>query len=101
MTASPQASDAEIDKNLLKMTRGYVATSDCPAALFTEDFLRIYPDAIVIYSTRDKVSWWKSMQGTTATVCPWWIFPLVIPVPVLRCFLKYAMAFEPRHVAYR
>ncbi len=41
---------------------GYVATMDCPAALLTPEIMKVYPEAVVIVTTRDRDSWWKSME---------------------------------------
>lgn len=40
------------------------AVSDFPAAIFAEEFVRAYPDAKVILSTRDEDAWYKSMMAT-------------------------------------
>jgi hypothetical protein len=44
---------------------GYGATSDFPACLFWRELLELYPDAIVLLSTRsDTQTWWESASQT-------------------------------------
>lgn len=43
---------------------GYVAAVDWPAAAFWHDIADAYPDAIILLSTRDTDSWWRSADGT-------------------------------------
>ncbi|KAI9758561.1 MAG: hypothetical protein M4579_002996 [Chaenotheca gracillima] len=40
------------------------AVSDIPCACFAEELIAAYPDAKIIYTTRDKEAWFKSMQNT-------------------------------------
>ncbi|KAI1081842.1 hypothetical protein F5B20DRAFT_569417 [Whalleya microplaca] len=56
---------------------GYVATTDCPAATLTPEIMRVYPDAIVIATTRDEKSWWKSMDYLNSMMATWYL-PLVV-----------------------
>jgi hypothetical protein len=43
---------------------GYVATVDWPSCSFWQELSNIYPDALVILSSRDANSWWKSASST-------------------------------------
>ena len=52
----------KVDWLISDLFQGYVATMDCPAALLTPEIMKVYPDAIVIVTTRDEDSWWKSME---------------------------------------
>lgn len=52
----------KIDWIVSDLFEGYVATMDCPAALLTPEIMKVFPDAIVIVTTRDKDSWWRSME---------------------------------------
>ena len=52
----------KVDWLISDLLQGYVATMDCPAALLTPEIMNVYPDAIVIVTTRDQDSWWKSME---------------------------------------
>jgi hypothetical protein len=40
------------------------AVSDFPAAIFAEELIKAYPDAMVILSVRDEDTWYKSMMST-------------------------------------
>src|SRR5512139_2619631 len=44
--------------------RGYAATVDWPGASFYRELMDAYPDAIVLLSTRDPDSWWRSASAT-------------------------------------
>lgn len=52
----------KVDWIISDLLEGYVATMDCPAALLTPEILRVFPDALVIVTTRDEDSWWRSME---------------------------------------
>jgi hypothetical protein len=43
---------------------GFAAAVDWPASAFWEDLSHAYPDAIIILSSRDSASWWKSASET-------------------------------------
>jgi hypothetical protein len=44
---------------------GYVATTDFPACLFWRELVELYPDAVVLLSTRsDPQTWWESASQT-------------------------------------
>src|SRR5579864_5358279 len=44
---------------------GYAATSDFPACLFWRDLRELYPDALVLLSTRSSTqTWWESASQT-------------------------------------
>jgi sulfotransferase family protein len=48
-----------------RLLDGYVATVDWPAAAFYEELMAVYPDAIVLLSTRqDAEAWWRSADAT-------------------------------------
>jgi hypothetical protein len=52
----------KLDWLISDLLEGYVATMDCPAATLTPEIMHVYPEAIVIATTRDQESWWRSMQ---------------------------------------
>ncbi|RYP63893.1 hypothetical protein DL771_009068 [Monosporascus sp. 5C6A] len=52
----------KLDWLVSDLFEGYVATMDCPAALLTPEIMKVFPDAIVIVTTRDQKSWWRSME---------------------------------------
>jgi hypothetical protein len=47
-------------KNTLRdLVAGYVALTDVPGAHFTGELVELYPDAVVICTTRDPGRWWE------------------------------------------
>jgi hypothetical protein len=60
---------------------GYVATVDCPAVTLTPELMELYPDAIVIATTRDAESWWTSMNIMNSMMSNWYIPFLIMWVP--------------------
>ncbi|KAI1772104.1 hypothetical protein F4818DRAFT_427720 [Hypoxylon cercidicola] len=67
----------KLDWLISEVLDGYVATMDCPAATLTPEIMRVYPDAIVIATTRDQASWWKSMNYLNSLMGTWYL-PLVV-----------------------
>jgi hypothetical protein len=43
---------------------GYGASVDWPAAAFWEEQAAAFPDAVILLSTRDSASWWRSCDNT-------------------------------------
>jgi hypothetical protein len=43
---------------------GFAATVDWPSAQFWEELSVVYPEAIIVLSSRDSASWWKSASET-------------------------------------
>jgi hypothetical protein len=43
---------------------GYQATVDWPGCAFYEELLHTYPEARVLLSVRDPISWYESVEGT-------------------------------------
>lgn len=73
-------------KNLRDLTAGYVACTDMPAIVFTEELCDIYPDAIVICTTRDPLNWYESANFVMKVPNLWWLDILFLPMPILRRF---------------
>ncbi|KAI1374240.1 hypothetical protein F4677DRAFT_461540 [Hypoxylon crocopeplum] len=67
----------KLDWLISEVLDGYVATMDCPAATLTPEIMRVYPDAIVIATTRNQVAWWKSMNYLNSMMGTWYL-PLVV-----------------------
>lgn len=67
----------KLDWLLASVLDGYVATMDCPAATLTPEIMRVYPEAIVIATTRDEKSWWRSMNHMNGMMSRWYL-PLVV-----------------------
>lgn len=53
-----------------ELFRGYAATVDWPGASFWPELTQTFPDAIVLLSTRDAESWWRSAHATIFSVNP-------------------------------
>jgi len=83
------ASEDLIEENLRNLTAGYVATTDCPAIQFTGELLKLYPNAIVICTTRDKEGWWTSAQALMRNTGLWWLDIVFWPMPTLRYFGRW------------
>ena len=76
---------------------GYVATVDCPAATLTPELMALYPDAIVIATTRDVDSWWKSMSYVNDMMANWYIPFVIMWIPKVGVYGRWRELF--RHVA--
>lgn len=64
-------------------------TVDAPCIWLVPELLELYPDAVVIATTRDKESWWKSAQ-TISSLVDWpWLPFFARPLPVLNSFVTY------------
>ena len=51
----------------------YVATTDFPACLFWRELMEVYPDAMVLLSTRESSAvWWQSASQTIFRLTPEW-----------------------------
>ncbi|KAK7953484.1 hypothetical protein PG996_014378 [Apiospora saccharicola] len=71
------ADEKKLDWLLSSVLEGYVATMDCPAATLTPELMRVYPDALVLCTTRSQDSWWRSMEYLNGMMGTWWL-PLVV-----------------------
>ncbi|KUJ15231.1 uncharacterized protein LY89DRAFT_783419 [Mollisia scopiformis] len=98
----PGASQEVINENLRSLTAGYVATTDTPATFFTEELTKLYPNAIVICTTRERAAWWKSAQALTKNINLWWLDAMLWPMPTLRYFAKWRDSCGDRiEIAYQ
>lgn len=86
---SSTASQDLIHTNLSSLTAGYIATTDTPAILFTEELCALYPKAIVICTTRERAAWWTSAQALFQNTGLWWLDIVFAPVPTLRLFGRW------------
>ena len=73
-------------ETLKSLTAGYVGITDVPGVLYIGELARLYPDAIVICTTRDKDEWWGSLVATRKNARFWWLDLLFWPMPTLRFF---------------
>lgn len=68
----------KLDWLISSILEGYVATMDCPAATLVPEIHRVYPDAVVIATTRDHDAWWRSMEALNNMMGAWWLPYLVL-----------------------
>lgn len=92
------ASEEVIKETLRDLTAGYVATTDCPAIQFTGELTKLYPNAIVICTTRDQNSWWRSAQALMKNTGLWWLDIVFWPMPTLRYFGNWRATIGSRWV---
>ena len=96
MELTPRATTAPqkkyIEYLLSDTLDGYVATVDAPAIMLTPELMATYPEAIVIVTTRDPKSWWKSMELVNDMMGGWWIPWLVLFIPKLQVYGRWKNA---------
>lgn len=93
----PMRTDAdrrEVLRLLAELTAGCVASSDQPGCYFVEEMLELYPDAMVVVTTRERASWWSSY--TTLQTCIAELYPLSWLQPQLGRFCKFSAKFWER-----
>lgn len=73
---------------------GYVATVDCPAVAFTPELMELYPEAVVIVTTRDEKSWWKSMEYMQTMMSNWYLPWVVLWLPKLQVYGRWRELFR-------
>ena len=78
----------ESSKSILaELLAGYVGITDTWGAAMTPELLEMYPDALVICSTRAPDAWWKSWYEVTKNAPRDWVMQILfLPVPVFRYF---------------
>lgn len=47
-----------------RLFQGYSSSVDWPSAAFYEELMAVYPEALVVHSTRDPEAWWESAHET-------------------------------------
>ncbi|KAK2594958.1 hypothetical protein QQS21_007316 [Conoideocrella luteorostrata] len=87
--ATTHADEKQVDALLAKLMEGYCATVDGPSNLLTPELLRVFPDAIVIATTRDSSSWYRSLRLMNSMTDPWYVHVVVYWIPVLGNFHRY------------
>ncbi|KAL8687224.1 MAG: hypothetical protein Q9218_006543 [Villophora microphyllina] len=78
-----------IQDSIASRLEGYVATTDAPASGLVPELLELYPNAIVICTIRDPISWEKSMEAIANTATMWFLRGVLLPLPALRYFVDY------------
>lgn len=93
----PQGDRLLVQKKLRGLCAGYVGISDCPGCWFVEELFDVYPDAIVICTTRDPDRWWKSIDPLVKQVTPMKALNLLFaPLPTLRFWVRWIKGLEKR-----
>jgi hypothetical protein len=87
-------------QNILKdRMDGYAACADAPACELVEELLEIYPDAIVICTTRDPDKWTESMRTVESAATLWFLQFVLFPLPGMRHFPKYIQLLRKQWIA--
>ena len=68
---------------------GYAATTDSPGGQLVPELMALYPDAKVICTVRDPVSWEKSMNHVMHYTFMWFLRGVLFPLPGMRHFIDY------------
>ncbi|KAI1846632.1 hypothetical protein JX265_009065 [Neoarthrinium moseri] len=85
-----EAHERELVLNsLAKLTAGCVASVDQPGCYMIEELLRLYPDATVICTIRDRESWWASYSELWK--CIHELYPLSWLSPWLHRFCRFSL----------
>jgi Sulfotransferase domain len=86
-----------IKDTLRTLMAGYVCVADCPGILFSGELAELYPDAIVICTTRDPKRWYESMKEVMQTVFLMTFLDFIfLPMPTLRYFGTWVNALGQR-----
>ncbi|KAJ5786611.1 uncharacterized protein N7503_011823 [Penicillium pulvis] len=74
---------------LARQYDGYAATTDSPGGQLVPELMALYPDAKVICTVRDPVSWEKSMNQVMHYTFLWFLRGVLFPLPGMRHFIDY------------
>lgn len=81
---------------LAQLTQGYVAGADMPMNMYVGELCALYPDAVVVVTTREKGAWVRSW-GPVAGLATTWYFKLLFwPLPHVRLFPAIVTALGER-----
>jgi hypothetical protein len=86
---STYADKKHLEWLLADLMEGYSATTDMPSNLLVPQLLDVFPDAVVIATTRDASSWHRSTIRMTDMTDAWYV-PLVVSfLPGLNIFPRW------------
>ncbi|KAB8070528.1 P-loop containing nucleoside triphosphate hydrolase protein [Aspergillus leporis] len=68
---------------------GYAAITDSPGSQLVPELLELYPDAMVICTVRDPMSWEKSVTQVSNLCTVWCLRLVLLPLPGMRYFIEY------------
>lgn len=92
------AETKQLEFLLASLMEGYSASVDIPANLLTPELLALYPNAIVIATTRDRVSWLKSMRLLNG-MTQWHYLPFVTLLhPYRRGYQRFQTAMKKMYM---
>lgn len=85
--------DSTSRENMLTLLRrrlaGYVAITDSPGSELIPELMELFPDAKVICTTRDPISWEKSMLYIQSLTGVWFARAVLLPLDGMRHFIPY------------
>ncbi|CAI7566441.1 unnamed protein product [Penicillium discolor] len=83
--------DSTSRENMLTLLRrrlaGYVAITDSPGSELIPELMELFPDAKVICTTRDPISWEKSMLYIQSLTGVWFARAVLLPLDGMRHFI--------------
>lgn len=68
---------------------GYAAITDAPGSQLAPELLEVYPNAKVICTVRDPISWEKSMVQLQSVAMKGFLHWALFPLPAMRHFMGY------------
>lgn len=74
---------------LRQQTDGYAAITDAPGTQFVPELMELYPDAKVICTVRDPISWEKSFAQVMNITGLWFLPWALLPVPGMINYFRY------------
>lgn len=77
---------------------GYAAVTDSPACGFGPKLLELYPEALVICTTRDPASWERSMAAIANVATMWFLRAVLLPLPTMRYFPDYVNGLRQQYL---
>lgn len=90
-----QPDDRKAALSLMESTLdGYVAITDSPGDQLVPELLEVYPDALVIVTTRDPQLWERSMSQVAGLATLWFLRVVLLPLPGMRWFVDYINELE-------
>ncbi|KAJ5298144.1 uncharacterized protein N7443_006264 [Penicillium atrosanguineum] len=77
---------------------GFTAVTDAPCSQLFEELMEMYPNAKVICTTRDPVSWEESMSQIHHMALLWFLRGVLLPLPGMRHFVHYISLLKKQWV---
>jgi hypothetical protein len=96
LSAEKENQDA-IKVMLRERLDGFVACTDSPMCGFFPELVELYPDAMVIVTTRDPTSWTTSMDTVASAATMWFLGAVLLPMPTMRYFTGYINALRDQY----